>query len=251
MKNIIKKKKKNNSKWIAFTSLFIIIGLILMGAFLALTHDYFKTGDDIVVKGNILLKDEEIIEKANISKENFFKLNTKNIENNIKQLDNIKSVKVEKLLPNKIVINVVEDADFAYVSVDKGYLIISSDLIVDRLEKKLSEEQQNKLIKIINASYDSLQIGAKITSSPREEEFLKTLIDKDLYTVTKEIDFGEAEDDVKLRVNSHTIISFGKLEDYDYKFSLIEKIIIDLKEKKISPKEIILKDTDNPIVVKD
>lgn len=130
-----KRKKKNNSKWIAFTSLFIIIGLILMGAFLALTHDYFKTGDDIVVKGNILLKDEEIIEKANISKENFFKLNTKNIENNIKQLDNIKSVKVEKLLPNKIVINVVEDADFAYVSVDKGYLIISSDLIVDRLEK--------------------------------------------------------------------------------------------------------------------
>lgn len=106
-----------------------------MGAFLALTHDYFKTGDDIVVKGNILLKDEEIIEKANISKENFFKLNTKNIENNIKQLDNIKSVKVEKLLPNKIVINVVEDADFAYVSVDMGYLIISSDLIVDRLEK--------------------------------------------------------------------------------------------------------------------
>lgn len=105
------------------------------GSFLALTHDYFKTGDDIVVKGNILLKDEEIIEKANISKENFFKLNTKNIENNIKQLDNIKSVKVEKLLPNKIVINVVEDADFAYVSVDKGYLIISSDLIVDRLEK--------------------------------------------------------------------------------------------------------------------
>lgn len=132
-----KRKKKNNSKWIAFTSLFIIIGLILMGAFLALTHDYFKTGDDIVVKGNILLKDEEIIEKANISKENFFKLNTKNIENNIKQLDNIKSVKVEKLLPNKIVINVVEDADFAYVSVDKGYLIISSDLIVDRLEKKI------------------------------------------------------------------------------------------------------------------
>lgn len=28
-----KRKKKNNSKWIAFTSLFIIIGLILMGAF--------------------------------------------------------------------------------------------------------------------------------------------------------------------------------------------------------------------------
>lgn len=246
-----KKKKPRSFLWILGTSILLIGGLILIGLYLGYTHPYF-TIDNIVVSGNKLVTDEQIIEAAALPKDqNILKLDASTINAKVEALDNISNVKTTKILPDTLKITLSESSDFGYIHVDKGYLIVSGDLLINRHEPELKEKDKNKLIKISNASYSTLAIGYKVSEDKNELEFIRKLIDQELVNVTREIDFGNKIKDLKMKVNQDTIIDFGKIDDLDYKFSLIEKIMVDLKSKGIKSKEIILNGTSNPVIVTD
>lgn len=246
-----KNKKSRSFIWIMGTSILLIGGLILIGLYLGYTHPYF-TIDNIVVSGNKVVTDEQIIEAAAVPKDqNILKLDASSITAKVEALDNISNVKTTKVLPDTLKITLTESTDFGYIHVDKGYLIVSGDLVINRHEPELKEKDKSKLIKISNASYSTLAIGYKVSEDKNELEFIRKLIDQELVKVTKEIDFGNKIKDLKMKVNQDTIIDFGKIDDLDYKFSLIEKIMVDLKSKGIKSKEIILNGTSNPVIVTD
>ncbi len=242
-------KKPRSFLWFLVTSLILLVGLVLIGMYLAYTHPYFSI-DNIVVNGNKEVTDEQIIEAIGLDKnQNIFKLNASEVTKKVESIDKISNVKTSKVLPNKLKITLSETSDLGYIAVDKGYLIISGDMMINRHEPTLEESDKDKLIKISNASYSTLAIGYKVSEDSKELEFIKKLLDQELVNVTKEIDFGNTNNNLNMRVNVDTIIDFGKIEDIEYKFSLLEKIMVDLKSKGIKAKEIILNGTSNPVIV--
>ncbi|MDO5718009.1 MAG: FtsQ-type POTRA domain-containing protein [Tissierellia bacterium] len=249
---VAKKNKKSRSfVWVLSTSVILILGIVVIGIYLGLTHPYFYV-DNIEISGNRDISDEEIIETAAIQKnQNIFRMDASKIRTKIQGMDKVLTVKTSKIIPDTIRIEVTEKTDLGYIHVDNGYLIITGDLKIDRHVPELSEEDKDKLIKFSNAGYSTLAIGYKVSNENKEIEFIKALIDQELLKVTDEIDFGSETNELKLRVNHDTIVDFGKIEDIEYKFSLIEKIMVDLKQKGIKAKEIIINHTQNPVVVKE
>lgn len=244
-------RKPRTFLWILTTFFIIALGLSGIGVYLGLSHPYFEI-KNLDLSGNRNISYEEIKESlGSYMGENIFSTKTSDVENKLRENPKIVSCEVKKILPNKLKINLVENVDLAYISVDNGYLVVGGDLMINRHEGDLTEEEKDKMIRIMNAGYDTLSIGNKLTSKEDEISFIKSLLDHDLSKYTRELDFGEIENSVKIRVNSETWVSLGDTSDPDYKFSLVESILSDLKSKNVKAKEIILNGTDNPIVVMD
>lgn len=246
-----KNKKSRAFLWILTTSLLLVIGLGLIGVYLSLTHPFFHV-EYVDVRGNHALTDEEIVQAIGIPEgQNVFLANTTQMEEFIKPLPGIISVDVKKVLPNSLLVTVVEEFDLGYIDVEDGYLIVGGDLLIKRHEGELPEGTKNRLIKISNARYETLAIDNLVTEDRNEQRFLRDLIDRELYKITREVDFGSEASSVRMVVNSNTIVEYGRPEDNEYKFMLIEKLIVDTREKGLRAKEIILTSGVNPVIVTD
>lgn len=247
--------RKNESKKGRIFTKFILylliglVGLVLISTYLGLTHSYFNI-DQVTVKGNRVVTDEEIVSAAKLTnRPNIFQYDAKKAQIDVYNLEHIEDAKITKVFPSKVEIQVVEQFDLGYIPVENGFLIVGGDLKISRHEENLSVEQLDKLIRISNAGYSKLSVGNYVSDILAEREFLEDLINQNLLPVTKEIDFGKENDDVKMRVNTNTVIEFGPLANHNYKFMLLEKIMIDLKEKDTKAIEILLNVGDNPVVV--
>lgn len=119
----MKKKRKIKVKNVLF--LFVFIVLILLG--LAFLTDVKI--NNIVIKGNSLYSDWEIIEKAGLSDyPSSLKTLSKTIEDRLERDDYIKKVDVERPSLTKVVINVEENLPLFY------YLPASKTILADKTE---------------------------------------------------------------------------------------------------------------------
>ena len=97
-----KKKKINKRKLLVFLLFFYIIGYMIYYVFSAPIQN-------IVIKGNDLVSDYEIIEIANIKKyPSIFTLNIDKVKDSIKSLDLINDVKIKRNLKFQLIIEVHE-----------------------------------------------------------------------------------------------------------------------------------------------
>ena len=97
-----KKKKLNKRKLLVFLLFFYIIGYMIYYVFSAPIQN-------IVIKGNDLVSDYEIIEIANIKKyPSIFTLNIDKVKDSIKSLDLINDVKIKRNLKFQLIIEVHE-----------------------------------------------------------------------------------------------------------------------------------------------
>ena len=119
----MKKKRKIKVKNVMFVFIFIV--LILLG--LAFLTDVKI--NNIVIKGNSLYSDWEIIEKAGLSDyPSRLKTLSKTIEDRLERDDYIKKVDVERPSLTKVVINVEENLPLFY------YLPASKTILADKTE---------------------------------------------------------------------------------------------------------------------
>lgn len=119
----MKKKRKIKVKNVLFVFVFIV--LILLG--LAFLTDVKI--NNIVIKGNSLYSDWEIIEKAGLSDyPSSLKTLSKTIEDRLERDDYIKKVDVERPSLTKVVINVEENLPLFY------YLPASKTILADKTE---------------------------------------------------------------------------------------------------------------------
>lgn len=119
----MKKKRKIKVKNVLFVFIFIV--LILLG--LAFLTDVKI--NNIVIKGNSLYSDWEIIEKAGLSDyPSSLKTLSKTIEDRLERDDYIKKVDVERPSLTKVVINVEENLPLFY------YLPASKTILADKTE---------------------------------------------------------------------------------------------------------------------
>ena len=126
-----KLSKKTLQKKKPFTEIMVAIAIIIAAVVFVLVSGTFDV-EEIVVENNQTISTEKMISFSGIQKgTNIFAVSKKNVKNRLKELSYINDVKVKRIWPNKIKLEVVErTADFAlqlagsYVYIDKqGYVL--------------------------------------------------------------------------------------------------------------------------------
>tara|TARA_B100000029_G_scaffold497839_1_gene565874 strand:+ start:188 stop:871 length:684 start_codon:yes stop_codon:yes gene_type:complete len=118
--------------------------------------DTFFRIENIEIKNNFLIDNNEIEEKLNIIlKKNIFLINREDIQKPLKEIDFLEKVEVKKKYPNTVVIKVFETKPIAILFKDKlKYIIDSSSKLIkfkenndfDNLPKIFGDGAENEFI---------------------------------------------------------------------------------------------------------
>lgn len=161
----MKKRKKKIKKIIV---LFIFLVSILITLCFKLPYFNIK---NIEVKGNINITKEQIKNISTIKVgNNIFYANKKDAVESILLNPYIEEVKIEKQLPDKLHIYVMEREALFYNNVEKDFLVISKNGCT--LEKRKSIKNM-KLIKINGFKFNEAKIGAPLKAD--DERKIKIL----------------------------------------------------------------------------
>lgn len=126
----VKKKKLNIKRLIL---LLLVLYLIVMLFYCVLSMPI----KNIYIKNTRILKDIEVIEVAGIKNyPSIFKISSKKLEDRIKNLDLVNSVKVEKKLWGKVIIT-IDEAKPLFYNRNTGKVILSNKKEVDASNKYL------------------------------------------------------------------------------------------------------------------
>ena len=189
------KKKRNVTKIIKWTSLVIIIIGICTFAMLSPIFNI----NSIIVTGNSTVSTEEIISLSGITTgENIFRINKKDIRNNIKKNGYIEDLTIKRSLPNKIEISVEERQTSFIIQYGSGYVYINNQGYILEIN---SEKKELPIILGIKTPSEQL-----VEASRLNEEDLKKL-----GTVLKIMSVAEVNDIANL------ITTIDITDDSDYK----------------------------------
>lgn len=111
------RKQKANRRMIFYVSFFFLLILIIVYFQSPLSH--VRT---IAIKGNEVITEEKIMSNIDLTTEtNYWSVNAAAIESDVRKLVQVESVKVEKVFPNKVIINVTEFGKVAFLEKEGVY----------------------------------------------------------------------------------------------------------------------------------
>ena len=120
----MRKMKRRQKKQLAFLTVIVLLASVVAIVLLTPAFNIEK----IEVRGNSVLKDEQIIRSSGITKGvSIFGVSLKEAKDNLKSMGYIESVKIKRSLPSTIRINVVEEVGVAYLKAKEGFVIITAD----------------------------------------------------------------------------------------------------------------------------
>ena len=196
--------------------------------------------DEIKVKGNSVLKAEEIIAASGIKKgENIFDFDKDDAIDNILAIGYIESVDINRELPSTVEITVVEEVGVAYIKADKGYVIITADgRCIDVTNGMGSENDSDdvavevpKLPLITGLDKVKYKVGEKISSENNVQ--METLF-KCLHEFSKnghvfnmlEIDMSNINKIKFYYMSMDLSVNLGDSSKVDYKMDIFEQILL-------------------------
>ena len=144
-----------------FIALFAVVGYI---AFISITTGIFGV-KVIEVTGTEILTNEQIIEASQIQEgENIFLLNLNNIRFNINKVVSAKNIYIQKVLPNKVIINIEEKQPIGIFNYDNKVYYIDSDGSLMEITEELGKDDTP----IISGftKYQFGEIGEKVEIEP-------------------------------------------------------------------------------------
>lgn len=178
-----KQRKKNKliKKIKKVVKVIIFLGIIIGGIIFATCSPIFNIKEIEVINNN-KISSEEIISLSGINKdENIFKFITMKSINSIKQNPYVEDVKIKRVLPNKIQIDVVEReakyaipilSEYAYIN-SQGYIleIAANELNLPIINGLTTEEEKIKSgNRLEEADLTTLETILKIMASMQEYE---------------------------------------------------------------------------------
>lgn len=224
--------------------IFLIIGCLVIIAFNVFKHSFFKISQ-VFVEGNSVITDEYILSKIEnpVGKTIFTYSDKKNSEK-LLESGNIKSVTFKKELPDKLIITVSETYPVMEFTRNDVDYYISNEGIVSKAESDDENENENLI------SYDSddvnVEIGKKFTNNDDILKFFKEIQKYSYIKNVKELNF-ENTDDIGIIVKDIQV-EFGDLSDSSYKLKLLDSVLKDIDQKKMTANRIILDGKNDPVV---
>ncbi len=233
------------------------IKIISISTFIALTILLIITNlpmfnvNTIVVQGVENISEEEVINIASAQKvKNIFWLSSNKIEKAVESLPYAKTVKVEKVYPNTLNINVLEREPIAYLVYNKNnYVYIDNEGYVLEVANKPLEGKPY----VTGAKFGNFVLNEQIQfqnayTLPKIIVINTNMEKYKLENYQLTIDLLE-EFNVKLIINDITV-DIGEFENIDKKMRYLKSILVELDNEGYTSGYIDLRDFNKPITFK-
>ncbi len=180
------------------------------------------------VKGNSEISAEQILETAAIPNGiNIFRVNTKKVKKALLNIPEIDSVRVRRLVPSKLRLEVTETKAVMYFSFTSGYVITNEK---GRVMAKVDTIENPNLLNITGLEIKNAEICKKVSvqDTDKFDIILNTIDALSRAGLLQEIRSGHFDDmqNVHFFLHDGTKIIFGKMADLDYKLSVLTKVLV-------------------------
>lgn len=229
------KKKKTNKRAkrvILLIFLFLIIGLAILGGSYLFTDSKFNI-KKIVIKNNKHYSSKEIIQIININdKTNIFKVTKYKLLNSLKQLPYIEDIKINRKLPNNMVITIKERTS-KYLAHNKEtgqYIRLSKDGIILEVVKRAEAKENEMLVFGINFDND-IKIGESIANleNKKLDFYMKVLKEYKKNKIEQEITSIKFKNDTISIILNYNLNVIFEEKDLDYDMSIFNEILKEIQ----------------------
>jgi len=232
--------------------LIIILTIILIGIGICFSLIYSPVLDisTFSITGNEFLIKNEIAESIKKYKNrNIILVNTENVKNNLKNNHSqLKNIKITKVYPNKLKINITERTPLAKIKNDNRIIVFDKEGYI--LEKR--KENFNIDVPLIRGFGYSFSNNKLVFTPPLKKivqqlEDLESALIKDLNL----IQYNKlSKNKYKLEClifDNKTKVKLGELDNLSKKFSILEAAVLEIKKEKLNIDYINLEYPNKPV----
>lgn len=248
MKKPTRVERKRQRRRIYFR-LVLMLALLSVGVGFAFKSDFFNI-EYINVKGDSILKKDSIINASGLLiGENLLKISPKETEDKIKLLPYIKDADVKYKIPNTINIQVVERVPVIQLKSLANYLLIDKEGFV----VEITDIKKEELPTIVGYSIKEKEPGENIKDDENGIKLEEFFTEDDIIKMIKKINNinFDLEGEINIDLNNGIGVAFGPLDNIEYKLRLLDRILVDIENKQLKCKMIIMNKGENPILVLD
>ncbi|MDD4503677.1 MAG: FtsQ-type POTRA domain-containing protein [Clostridiaceae bacterium] len=210
--------------------LFIIC--IFMAFFLSSSFFQIKF---IAVNGNNNVTREEIIKLSSIYYgENIFRINKRNSMKSIFQNPYVKMIKIKRVLPSRVIIEIIEREIMAYVPYVGSYLNIDEEGMILEINPAIKHLD---LPMVKGLKFETFKVG-ELLNIENEEQFSTTIMlikeikNAGMLELVSEIDISDLSN-IRLKIKEGIKANLGGADNMDYKISFARSIIEDVRKKNL------------------
>lgn len=182
----------------------------------------------IEIKGNEIVAAEQILEAAAIPENiNIFKIKKGSVKRSLLNIPEIDAVKIRRLIPSKVRLEITETKPVMYFSYMTGYVITNEK---GRVMSIVDTNEELNLLNITGLEIKNAEICKKLSvqDSDTFDIILNTINSLNRVGLLQEIRSCHFDDmqDVHLYLHDGTKVIFGNLENLDYKLSVLTKVLV-------------------------
>jgi cell division protein FtsQ len=189
----------------------------------------------IAVNGNKNVAREEIVKLSSIYYgENIFRINKKNSMKSIFQNPYVKMIKIRRIIPNKVVIDIIEREIMAYVPYVGSYLNIDEEGMILEINPAIKRPD---LPVVKGLKFDTFKVGENLKIENKEQLSTTTLLIKEIknagmLSMVSEIDVADLSN-IKLKIKEGIKANLGGTDKLNYKINFARSIIEDIKKQNL------------------
>lgn len=210
---------------------FVFLALLLIGVLAALTLTVLFPVKEITVTGETRYSEEEIINVSALTKdENLFAADTEiACERITKQLPYIGSVKVNRVLPGTLSIEVTEAVPKQVYRKESTYLLCNESGKILEIMQKIPED--NKYTVISGAEIESSAAGETLTIKDDEQKLIIQSLQDQFSAIDMKLTYLDVSDTVNIGfvLSDRLIVEFGTKADLEYKVAHLNGMIQSMK----------------------
>lgn len=212
----------------------VLLFIICIFAAFFLSSSFFQI-KYLGVNGNNNVTREEIIKLSSIYYgENIFRINKRNSMKSIFQNPYVKMIKINRILPDRVVIDIIEREIMVYVPYVGSYLNIDEEGMILEINPAIKRVD---LPVVKGLKFETFKVG-EFLKVENEEQFstttklIKVVKNAEMLNMISEIDISDLSD-IKLKIKEGIKANIGSADNLDYKISFAKSIVEDVKKSGI------------------
>ncbi len=216
-----RKKQRKAAKRRRLTPFLIVVSVFLFAAAVYLCLTMLFNVDRIIIKGNTLYDELDLIETSGIEKgENLFEVDTAYAENKLYSVYNyVEEVEVKRSFPNAVTITIVEATPFSVIEEADGYTLVSAGGKV--LERGLEEVPKGML------SVRGVSTVTNTEDNAKRMELMKKIIGAMQELEMEKYVFLDLTDTLEITMiyDNRVKVSLGNELEIPYKLQFADSVI--------------------------
>lgn len=209
-------------------AIYAFILLVILFIYICISSSIFEL-KQIDVDGNSKITKSDIIKIGDIETgKNIFKYNLNDVEKNLLVNPYIKYVKVSRKFPDKLVITIKENSEYAIIKEGASYIYIGENGLV-LSEQKVIKNKNIPLVSGIEIKNKKLNTKIKINSDKSNDIILAidTLKNNNMSRKIESIKINKNKMYMKTDDNTNIVLKID--EDIEYNINRLKAILVDLK----------------------